>query len=131
MNETEIDRIAAAANALRPDWPLASLRTLLTRPQIVNRPRRDVAVALAWVACDSTTKTPARVLEAGPWWHAAATDGSASTPSHPKPTEACTTCGRRHSTTPPCCDEPSRRRSKATPEAIRAARAALRGDNHE
>jgi hypothetical protein len=75
MNENEIDRIAAATNALRPDWPLASLRTLLQRPEMVNRTRRDVAVALAWVACESATKTPARVLEAGPWWQATNADG--------------------------------------------------------
>lgn len=131
MNETEADRIAAATNALRPDWPLASLRTLLRRPDLMRRPRRDVAVALAWVACDSKTATPARVVESGPWWKAAAIESGESGPSHPKPTEACTTCGRRHSTTPPCCDQPSRRHGKATPDAIRAARAALRGDNHE
>jgi hypothetical protein len=79
MNENEIGRIAAAANALRPDWPLASLRTLLNKPELVNRPRRDVAVALAWVACETQTKTPARVLEAGPWWQATNTEGRART----------------------------------------------------
>jgi hypothetical protein len=75
MNENEADRIAAAAHALRPDWPLASLRTLLARPEIATRARRDVAVALTWVACESATKTPARVLEAGPWWLATNTEG--------------------------------------------------------
>lgn len=75
MNENEIDRIAAMANALRPDWPVASLRSLLARPDLAARTRRDVAVALAWVACESTTKTPARVLEAGPWWLATNADG--------------------------------------------------------
>lgn len=73
MNDNEIERVAAAINALRPDWPSASLRTLITN-KLGSRPRRDVAVALTWVACDSTTKTPARVLEAGPWWRAAAFD---------------------------------------------------------
>lgn len=76
MNEHEIDRIAAAANQLRPDWPLASVRTLLRKPELANRPRRDVAVALAWIACETNTATPARILEAGPWWKAATTDGS-------------------------------------------------------
>jgi len=78
VNEVEIARIAAATNQLRPDWPASSLVTLLNRPALVNRHRRDVAVALAWVACDSTSKTPARVLEAGPWWNAIAeADGGA------------------------------------------------------
>jgi hypothetical protein len=80
MNENEIDRIAAAANALRPDWPIGSLRTLLNKPELVNRPRRDMAVALAWVACDSQTKTPARVLEAGPWWQAVADPANGGAP---------------------------------------------------
>lgn len=75
MNDNERDRIADAINRLRPDWPVPSLRTLLDRPQIKNRPRRDVAVALTWVACESTSQTPARVLEAGPWWQAAGVEG--------------------------------------------------------
>ena len=76
MNENEIDRIAAMGNVLRPDWPLASLRTLLTKHELKVRPRRDVAVALAWIACESATKTPARILEAGPWWIAANAEGN-------------------------------------------------------
>jgi hypothetical protein len=80
MNENEADRIAAMAHALRPDWPLASLRTLLQRPEMASRTRRDVAVALAWVACESATKTPARVLEAGPWWQATNADGDSTQP---------------------------------------------------
>lgn len=71
MNDNEIDRIAAMAHALRPDWPLASLRTLLAGDQLRNKSRRDMAVALAWVACENDTKTPKRVVESGPWWHAA------------------------------------------------------------
>ena len=74
MNENEIERIAAMGNALRPDWPIASLRSLLAKPMLATRTRRDVAVALAWVACESATKTPARVLEAGPWWIATNAD---------------------------------------------------------
>lgn len=71
MTPGEIDRIAAAANALRPDWPIRSLQTLLARPELAHRPRRDVAVALTWVACESATLNPGRVIEAGPWWKAA------------------------------------------------------------
>ena len=76
MNENEIERLAAMGNSLRPDWPLASLKTLLTKHELARRPRRDVAVALAWVACESATKTPARILEAGPWWLAANAEGN-------------------------------------------------------
>lgn len=81
MNENEISRIAAAISDLRPDWPAASIRSLLHKPELRNKPRRDVAVALAWVACEPDTKTPARVIEAGPWWRAAAADGT-ETVSH-------------------------------------------------
>lgn len=76
MNEHEITRIAAAMNHLRPDWPVKQLRTLLADAKIVDRPRRDVCVALAWVACETNTATPYRVLEAGPWWRAAAVEAT-------------------------------------------------------
>lgn len=75
MNENEIGRIAAAINQLRPDWPAGSLRTLLAGPKLKDRPRRDVAVALTWVACEAESKTPARVNEPGPWWTATAAEG--------------------------------------------------------
>ncbi len=75
MNDHEAERIACSIHALRPDWPTASLLTLI-KSKLIDRPRRDVTVALAWVACDSTTATPARVLENGPWWQAAAVEGA-------------------------------------------------------
>lgn len=82
MNEVEISRIAAAISDLRPDWPAASIRSLLNRPELKNKPRRDVAVALTWVACEVETKTPARVIEQGPWWQAAASETSRATIAH-------------------------------------------------
>ncbi len=83
MNEAEIERIAAAINVARPDWPLPSLITLLKRPELAHRPRRDVFVALAWVASETATQTPARVIEAGPWWKAAAADSSQALTRYP------------------------------------------------
>lgn len=82
MNENEISRIAAAISDLRPDWPAASIRSLLKRPELKNKPRRDVAVALVWVACEADTKTPARVIEAGPWWKAANAESAGTTIAH-------------------------------------------------
>ena len=67
--ENEIQRLAAMANQLRPEWPIKSLITLLARDHAA-RPYRDLAVALAWIATDARTKTPARLAEAGPWWTA-------------------------------------------------------------
>jgi len=74
MNEHEIERIAAAFHALRPDWPASSLRTMLTK-RAANMARRDVCVMLAWIACDTASSTPARMFESGPWKRAAAIEG--------------------------------------------------------
>jgi hypothetical protein len=58
--------------------------------RMVDRPRRDVFVALAWVACEASSATPYRVLEAGPWWRAAAVDGAMAKRA---PFDAATHCG--------------------------------------
>lgn len=90
MNDHEAQRIAAAMHEMRPDWPTASLLTLI-RKHLIEKPRRDVAVALAWVACESNTATPARVVGAGPWWRAAGIEGGAA--NRPKPFDATVSCG--------------------------------------
>ena len=96
MNAHEIERIADAMHHLRPDWPAKQLRTLLSSPQLSDRPRRDVCVALAWVACESGTANPYRVLEAGPWWRAAAVDGvTTAGPDKTTPDQRCGICGKR------------------------------------
>jgi hypothetical protein len=106
MNEHEIVRIAAAMHAARPDWNAASVATLI-RKNLADRPRRDVFVALAWVASEPSSSTPARVLEAGPWWKAAGA-GDTFTTGHQHvakvygftegdPREVCSECGmHRH-----------------------------------
>lgn len=86
--ENEIDRLAAMTNAMRPDWPTRSLRTHLAQHH-ATRPYRDLAVALAYVASDPNTKTPARLKEPGPWWKASAVEDATITyqtvkcPDHP------------------------------------------------
>lgn len=89
LTKTEAERLAAMGNALRPDWPIASLLTYLTKHK--SRAYRDVAVALAWIATDATTKTPARLDENGPWWKATQADSPTVTvhvrpacPDHPR-----------------------------------------------
>ena len=78
--DNELQRLAMAANAIRPEWPVRSLVTLLTKH--AARPYRDLAVALAWIATDAQTKTPARLAEAGPWWTATSmTEGAGPTQS--------------------------------------------------
>lgn len=69
MDKHEIDRLAAAVHALRPDWPLRSVVTFVAR-EIGTYAYQDAAVMLAWVATDPDTKTPRRVMENGPWRHA-------------------------------------------------------------
>jgi hypothetical protein len=77
MTKTELHRLAGAVSCLRPDWAPASLQTFLER-HLAHRPLRDAAVALVAVALDPNTATPARVLEAGPWWQ---TSRSADVPA--------------------------------------------------
>jgi hypothetical protein len=92
MKQHEADRIAAAMNQARPDWPLKQLATLLADSRITDRPRRDVFVALAWVASEPNSASPYRVLEAGPWWKAAGIEGSATKRDEPDPIDRCSVC---------------------------------------
>jgi hypothetical protein len=71
MDLTDTTRLAAIINCIRPDWPQASLTTHIAK-HLSHRPFRDALIALAWVAADPDTATPARVLEHGPWWDAVA-----------------------------------------------------------
>lgn len=83
MNPTEIDRLAHAANALRPDWPTISVRTYLTT-RFADRAYADVATALVVIAVDPASRTPKRLDQPGPWWQAAeAAGGAQNTPQPP------------------------------------------------
>lgn len=70
LTDEELTRLAKAAHTLRPDWPIASVRTHLADCH-VHRDYADVAVALVAVAIDPDTRTPARLDRQGPWWGAA------------------------------------------------------------
>ena len=98
ISRDETERLAAMANALRPDWPLKSLTTFIVN-KLTRRTYREVAIALAWIATDPATDTPKRMLEAGPWWNAsraqAATVSVVVTrcPEHPEhPAARCPAC---------------------------------------
>lgn len=93
MNDHEAQRIAAAMHELRPDWPTSSLLTLI-RKNLIDKPRRDVTVALAWVACESNSHTPARVLESGPWWKAVGIEGATTHRQPFDPRQTCNVCGK-------------------------------------
>lgn len=105
-SETEIERLAAATNQIRPDWPVQSLRTHL-RNHHEHRAYRDLAVALAYIATDPMTQTPARLKESGPWWRL--TEEQARTPvgrtipcpeHDDQPASRCTRC-REEAVPPP------------------------------
>lgn len=97
MNEHEAQRIAAAISCARPDWPARQVLTLISS-KLADRPRRDVFVALAWVASETDSATPYRVLESGPWWRAAgadATDSGGGAPRTPfDPKTSCDECSQ-------------------------------------
>jgi hypothetical protein len=94
MDDHEAQRIAAAMHVARPDWPALSLLTLI-RKKLIDRPRRDVFVALAWIASEPASHTPARVLENGPWWKAAGVEGTiANRPPTWEPDTVCSVCSK-------------------------------------
>lgn len=74
MNRAEIEQLATAVSALRPDWRWDSLVTFLTK-HAAHRPLWDAARALVWIALepghDAGTfdhETPRLFTEPGPWW---------------------------------------------------------------
>ena len=77
--KTELERLAAEGAALRPDWPVRSVLTYLANNH-AHRAYRDIAVALAYIATDPTTKTPKRLGEAGPWWMVSSETAASTVP---------------------------------------------------
>ena len=137
ISRDETERLAAMANALRPDWPLKSLTTFIVN-ELTRRTYREVAIALAWIATDPATDTPKRMLEAGPWWNAsraqAATVSVVVTrcPEHPEhPAARCPACDSRrgevnHDAGVAAVRESLRSAPRYEPPAVKAARAAER-----
>lgn len=79
MNEIEINRLAGAMNQLRPEWPVASLRTFLAR-HFAERAFRDMVVAAGWICADEKTKTPELLRQVGPWWNVGPASSAQSVP---------------------------------------------------
>ena len=67
MLSEEIDRLAQSVNALRPDWGAHDLKTFIAN-QLPDRSYTEAAKAFATIATDPTTRSPARILQPGPWW---------------------------------------------------------------
>jgi hypothetical protein len=93
LSQEEAQRIAAAVNALRPDWNPVGLMSILADERIrVARTYRDVAVAFTALAADPDSRKPTRILEHGPWWEL--TRRVAPVYSFPNLEEACAECGQ-------------------------------------
>jgi hypothetical protein len=82
--DNELTRLADMTHALRPDWPSRSVRVLLAKHHR-DKAYADLAVALAIVAADPKSRTPARVSESGRWWTAAQVATMDLTPGPPHP----------------------------------------------
>jgi hypothetical protein len=76
--DAELQRVAGAANKLRPEWPAKSVLTIL-RNHHADRVYADLAVAVAALAADPETETPARLGEPGHWWLATRHNAGRST----------------------------------------------------
>lgn len=106
LTDVEVSRLADAIHAARPDWPARSNRAFISA-KMRGYAFADAFVALAVVAADPASETPARVLEPGPWWLAT----RANRPGGATPTPATPTC-------PIHPDQPPG--SKACPDCERA-----------
>jgi hypothetical protein len=94
----QIQKLATAANLLRPDWPTNSLVTYLMKAHAA-RPFQDLATALTFIALDPETKSPARLEQNGPWWKAvqvAAGSGPVTATPGPGDEPACDRVGHEH-----------------------------------
>lgn len=93
MNRDEATRIAAAINALRPDWARAGIFKLLEHEYLHPRSFESATRALVEVALDPRSVKPTRVLEAGPWWDATRPrDQSTSTSIRRPASDDCDIC---------------------------------------
>lgn len=126
MMPNELDRLAAAGHRLRPDWRADSLKTFLAA-HVADRPYRDAAIALAWVATDPVAKTPNLLTQDGPWW--AASRPAGEQPPTPAPPSRLT-CSL-HSKPEPCCECPPAASREFAAQAIADARAAIRASRRQ
>lgn len=97
LTDVEVSRIADATAAARPDWSARSIRSIVAA-RLRDRAFADVLVALAVVAADPASETPARVLEPGPWWTATRANRPTDATFTPGPgaDPACTQPGHEH-----------------------------------
>lgn len=133
MNDVDVQRLATATNALRPDWPTRSIATFLTR-NLAGRPLHDAARIIVWIATEPgqtpgtyRNDTPRLATEDGPW--TAALIARATDEPTPTPVGWCTLHRCEDSTARPCqmCRQ-DRAQAVTDPEQITNAIAAVRAN---
>jgi hypothetical protein len=96
MNKQEATRIAGAINALRPDWGVSGLMSILGDDRLRNRAYEDMTRTFVALALDPKSAKPTRVFEDGPWWHVTTLGrrerNTSSNIRHAAPTD-CDICG--------------------------------------
>jgi len=96
LDDRELTRLADMAAALRPDWHPRSTTAYLRRSQR-HRGYADVGLALAFVALDPASDTPARLEQPGPWWQATRLHAAPPPPVGPgRGIPACRLPGHEH-----------------------------------
>lgn len=76
LTQADAERIAHATHSMRPTWDVPQIMAVLADERIrVQRHPQDAAAALAWLAMDSDTREPTRLLSGGAWWGTATAAG--------------------------------------------------------
>ena len=99
----QIQRIAGAMHAIRPDWRASSLATFLAKHH-ADRAYQDLLIAGIVVALDTKTRTPELLNRHGRWWTAAqAVFAADATPTVGPGRTRCTVYGHEYYPAPPRC----------------------------
>lgn len=129
LTREQATEIADAIHRLRSRWTTDDLIAVMLDPRIRDhRNMRDTASALAWLALDIRTQSPARLFAPGQWWNNAKENPDEQTAPYYRPLawDDCHDCGRAkaaHPTRDCAYTKPSR---ADMPDDARAAiRAAL------
>lgn len=126
MNRPEAEMIATAISHYRPAWLKTSLTTMLSNlpPEHRDKPARDIALALTWLAFDPEQQTPRLLREHGPWWNLAALTGPGTQPATPRNPAPVATC--HHQLRVADCQPCTQRYQQAATRGAAKARQALK-----
>jgi hypothetical protein len=83
-----VAELVAAVQTIRPEWGTTAVRTTLDRAREDGRPWRLASDAMLRVARAPDSRSPARLLEQGPWW-SEAVNGSRARPARPADLAKC------------------------------------------